>query len=518
MKCRLSRLFRILSPRNRGAGWCCVGLAVSIALVVVAREWAAAPNAVLRSGKTVVAAPSPIALVFTGEEVQEQGAAEVASGVVLELDAQQIDSAGIQTEVCRVQPFSQKIQVTGKIALNEDRLAHIHSMVDGLVDRVAVGLGDHVQADRLLAVIHSREVGGAKLELYQARLELEMARVRFQRAEQIASNTLQLLQALREGMAIEAIEEAFREKHMGDYRARLLSSYAEYLKSEADLKRLQEIRTVGAVAEKTILSARTKRNADLAVFQATMEEVEHELRSQRLELSQAMQKAESRVTVAISNLSILGVEPEALDAIDPDALGESISDYPVRAPFDGTIIMKDIVLREQITTNKLLFSIADLSEVWVTADIYEEHIPLLRQLAGEEIRLQTPAWPGKTFAAKVFYAGDLVDEATRTVSMRAVAPNPEGLLKPGMYVSVELPNVGSRMAIVIPVSAVQHHAGKDFVFVQIDAGKFQRRDVRVEASSGDRVAIAQGLQEGQRIVTRGGFILKSKMLEDLLEE
>ncbi|RMF38845.1 MAG: efflux RND transporter periplasmic adaptor subunit [Planctomycetota bacterium] len=444
--------------------------------------------------------------------------ADASTEIVIELDAQQVESAGIKTEVCRRQPFSQTIEVTGKVALNEDRLAHIHSMVDGLVDRVAAGLGDHVQADQLLAVIHSREVGAAKLELYQARLELEMARVRFQLAETIASNTLQLVQALKDGVAIEAIEEAFRNKHMGDYRARLLGSYAEYLKSAADLQRLQEIRTVGAVAEKTILSARTKRNADLAVFQATLEEVEHELKSQKLELSQAVQKAESRVTVALSNLSILGVEPEAVDSIDPAELGESISDYPVRAPFDGTIIMKDIVLREQVTSNKLLFSVADLSEVWVSADIYEEHIPLLHQLDGRQITLRTAAWPGKTFTATVFYAGDLVDEATRTVSMRAVASNPEGLLKPGMYVSVELPSVDSRAAVVVPVSALQHHAGKDFVFVQVADGKFQRQDVQVAGVNETEVAIARGLQEGQRVVVQGGFILKTKMLEDLLEE
>jgi membrane fusion protein, heavy metal efflux system len=156
--------------------------------------------------------------------------------------------------------------------------------------------------------------------------------------------------------------------------------------------------------------------------------------------------------------------------------------------------------------------------VWVTADIYEEQLPLLKQLAGQAIVVRSDAWPGRQFAARVFYTGDLVDEASRTLALRALATNAEGLLKPGMFVNVELPSLTVKGVLQVPLTAVQNYEGKTFVFVHQGGEAFVRRDVRLGRRSAEGVEVLEGVQQGDNVVTSGGFALKSQMLADLVSE
>src|SRR5690606_7481603 len=131
----------------------------------------------------------------------------------------------------------------------------------------------------------------------------------------------------------------------------------------------------------------------------------------------------TRVAVDETSLKILGFDDAVLKSVNPETQGEAIAHYPIVAPFDGTIISKDVVLLERVGPESQILSIADLSKVWVTADIYEQHLPLLQQLNGKTVKLHADAWPDREFEAKVFYTGDIVHETTRTVSLRAVAEN-----------------------------------------------------------------------------------------------
>ncbi len=126
--------------------------------------------------------------------------------------------------------------------------------------------------------------------------------------------------------------------------------------------------------------------------------------------------------------------------------------------------------------------------------------------------------PDRTFEAKVFYTGDLMDEATRTIAMRAIAENPDHLLKPGMFVTIELPTLSMDDALAIPAAAVQQHEGVSFVFVYGDKDRFERRDVVVGPDNGTQVVIESGLEVGDKVVSKGGFILKSRLLAALMGE
>ena len=414
------------------------------------------------------------------------------------------------------QPFSKTLQLTGKIALNQDRIAHIYSMVDGTVESVSASLGQTVKRDDLLAVIHSREIGAAKLQLYQARLQQELAITQNSLQSVIALNANEMLLALRESTDIQEIERRFRDRPLGDYRERALASYSAFIKSDADVNRLTDVSKSGAVPGSQLLSATANRNADQATFQSRIEQIQYELKTSTLMTSQAVKEAEAKVLVAETNLKILSISAEEIARIDPAQQGESLSHYPIRAPFDGTILSKDVVLREQVQSGVMLLSIADLSTVWVTANIYEENLPMLDSLKDQTITLRSDWLPDHAFTAKVFYTGEVMDEASRTISLRAIAENPERRLKPGMFVKIEMPILQPGDPIVIPSKAVQEHEGKHFVFMAQADGSFVRRDVSIGPSHESAVVIVKGLDEGESIVTDGGFIVKSMLLAELM--
>lgn len=391
-------------------------------------------------------------------------------------------------------------------------------MVEGTVDDVSVTLGQSVKTDDRLVVVHSREVGAAKLELYQARLQLERAKNQNELQTKIAANANELLKALRAETDIKEIEERFRDRPMGDFRERALASYAAYLKSDADVTRLQSISQSGAVSGKTLLSAIANRNADQATFQARIEQIQYELQTSTLTTLQAVKEAEAKVLVAATSLRILNVSAEEIANIDPAKQGEILSHYAIRAPFDGTVLTKDVVLHEQVRPDVMILSIADLSTVWVTANVYEEHLPYLNSFKNQTITLRNDALPDHEFTAKVFYTGEIMDEKTRTISLRAIANNSQHHLKPGMFVTIELPLSEPSDSLVVPASAVQQHEGKDFVFILKQKDQFVRRDVTLGQHNDHSVAIREGLREGESVVTSGGFILKSQLLADLLGE
>jgi membrane fusion protein, heavy metal efflux system len=112
----------------------------------------------------------------------------------------------------------------------------------------------------------------------------------------------------------------------------------------------------------------------------------------------------------------------------------------------------------------------------------------------------------------------LVQETTRTIALRAIAANTEGLLKPGMFVTVELPSLDTAEVLQVPIAAIQDHEGQSFVFIQTGDQTFVRRDVLLGRRNRAVVEIRSGVEAQDRVVVEGGFALKTKMLADLLAE
>lgn len=427
-------------------------------------------------------------------------------------------AAGIGIGTVSRSPLKESIALTGKITLNEDRLAHIFPLVEGRVDAVHVRLGDRVRKGQTLVVLQSKEVGQRMLELFHDRMKLEFARARDAWTQEVGQNTLSLVEQMKADASVDQIEQAQKNRRLGDAREKLMTAYVTHRIAETNLQRLQPLTSTGAIPVRQIAEAESARDSARATLQAILEQTTQDVALSSRQSAQTVRELQTGIAIAETTLKILGFEDEDLQNIDPSTRGEELAHVSIVAPFDGTVISKDVVLLERAGPEQQILTIADLSSVWVSADIYEAHLPLLAQLEDQVLTIRSEALPARTFTARIFYTGDVVQEGSRTIALRAVAENPDGLLKPGLFVTVELPSLDTSEALHVPRTAIQDHQGQSFVFIQTSPGAFQRRDVVVGRKNPEDIEILSGLEAGDRIAVSGGFALKSRMLAELLAE
>ena len=190
---------------------------------------------------------------------------------------------------------------------------------------------------------------------------------------------------------------------------------------------------------------------------------------------------------------------------------------PVHSPIAGVVTEKHTTVGELADPSKNLFTIADLSSVWVMVDINEKDLAKIEK--GRTAAVKVGAFPEMVFRGRVTYIADLVDEATRTVKARVEAANPGRKLKPEMFATVELavPPSGPPV-LAVPEEAIVELEGNKVLFVTGDDAEFIPREVATGARGGGRVEITAGLKEGERYAAKGGFLLKSELKKGELGE
>lgn len=152
--------------------------------------------------------------------------------------------------------------------------------------------------------------------------------------------------------------------------------------------------------------------------------------------------------------------------------------------------------------------LADLSRIWVIADIYEDELPWVR--VGDEVEIQLTGIPGRTFTGQLTYIYPYAEAKTRTVKVRLEFENPDLVLKPDMYANVTIHVASQLDAVVIPSEAVVRSGVRDQVFVLRGPGKFEPREVKLGVSSGGLIQVIDGLMPGEEIVTSGQFLIDSE--------
>ncbi len=232
--------------------------------------------------------------------------------------------------------------------------------------------------------------------------------------------------------------------------------------------------------------------------------------AQRREGDMISARAEERE--ARDRLKLLGMTEELIKTLGQE---QTIKSYvPIVAPFAGRIIARDLTKGEVVETATRLFQVADLSQVWVTANIPERDIPFIHSDQGrhsQAVEVRVKAYPEHVFPGTITYVGDVLDPATRTMRLRIELDNPDGKLKPQMFATVRVYGEADGDTLTVPDAAVQRDRERQFVFIQRDPHAFEIRDVQLGESNGQRVTILGGLQEGERVVTKGAFVLKSEV-------
>ena len=190
---------------------------------------------------------------------------------------------------------------------------------------------------------------------------------------------------------------------------------------------------------------------------------------------------------------------------------------PVRTPISGVVTEKHAIVGELADPSRNLYTVADLSSVWVLVDVNEKDLAKVRK--GQSATVKVGAFPDKTFKGRITYIADMVDEATRTVKARIEVLNPGRILKPEMFATVELtlPAAGPPV-LAVPEDAIQELEGKKVLFVTEDGTEFSPREIRLGAAAGGLIEVTGGLKEGERYAAKGGFLLKSELMKGELGE
>ncbi|HKR55547.1 MAG TPA: efflux RND transporter periplasmic adaptor subunit, partial [Gemmatimonadales bacterium] len=340
-------------------------------------------------------------------------------------------SAGIRSVTVRRQKLEAVISATATVRPNGDRLAHVGTKVTGRIVKAPVLEGAQVKAGDTLLALDSIEVGAGAVEFLKARSALEVAKINFDREEEMM-------------------------------KGKITTAEAYY------------------AAKGAFIQAEAER-------QATRDK-----------------------------LLLLGWPAERVDKLRWDD-GEERGRVAVQAPIEGEVIEKHATLGEVVTPETNLFTIADLSSIWLIIDVYQGDVRNVHE--GQPVEAVASGHPGRVFKGKVTYVGKVVDEATRTLKVRVALDNADRQLRPGMFVTARIydEDEHAREMTAVPAAAIQRITNIPVVFLQKAPGLYEKRALTLGRRYGDYYEVLAGLEGGETIITEGSFILKAELLRSLME-
>jgi membrane fusion protein, heavy metal efflux system len=218
---------------------------------------------------------------------------------------------------------------------------------------------------------------------------------------------------------------------------------------------------------------------------------------------------ESHVRAALEKLKLLGANDQQIAALKQ---AEQIDpNFVVPAPINGVVLTRTANLGLVVNTAQELFTVADLSTVWIMASVNEKDFASVR--IGTAATITAPAYPGRLWKGRVAYIQPQVDQNTRTAQGRIEVANPGENLRIDMYADVEFTSYGAR-GPVVPEAAVQSIGERRFVFLPVkdNDGSFALREVRLGSAAGGYYAVLEGLKVQDEVVTDGSFILKAEAI------
>jgi cobalt-zinc-cadmium efflux system membrane fusion protein len=259
----------------------------------------------------------------------------------------------------------------------------------------------------------------------------------------------------------------------------------EYLKARSleaisgqRLKREQDLYAKKITPMRDLLDARAQHDAALAEYEASREKLR------------------------------LLITPADLSTVQWTANGHPLSEFPLVSPIAGTLVKRDLRIGGIVDRDgPAPLTVINLERVWVVANIFEHDLAGLR--TGDLAEITVEAYPNRNFTGRITYIGDEVDRTTRAVRAKIEVPNPDHVLKPGMFARTTIDTASARGVIVAPETAIYEVDGKEVVFVPDGDGRFSVRPVTLGRRGNVTVEITAGLKQGDQVVAKGGLALKS---------
>lgn len=215
---------------------------------------------------------------------------------------------------------------------------------------------------------------------------------------------------------------------------------------------------------------------------------------------------------AEEKLHLLGMTEREIGRLSAEKLPHAeVAQVFLRAPFSGEVIERNATVGEVVDPNKTLFTVADLSMVWIRADFPEQQAGRVK--TGLPVEVRVSAYPDTIFQGVITYVGAVIDPTTRTVMARADVANPEGQLRPEMFAEVTIVTDGQAV-LSVPRAAVQQIGSRTVTFMVRGPRRFESREVTLGQASHEYLPVVTGLVAGDQVVTQGSYALKSELLRD----
>ncbi len=426
------------------------------------------------------------------------------------LDASILQKAGIEVEPATFRLMSATLILPAEVEFDATRVTRVTPRVGGVVRAVPVNVGDVVEPGDVLAVMDSPFLGEAKNEYIERWQNLKLAHADFERVQTIAGGVSELMELCRPDTSWESLRVAIGAAPVGEAKSKFLRAHAALQLARSESEREESLVEKNISSEREVQAARSELAAAEADFMAIREEIAFDTQRKQLAASRDVEIARTSLESAKRRLHILGLLAEQIDAVgnEPD---EQLSRLELRSPASGRIIERSVSVGESVEPSDELFTVADVSKLWLRLDAYGQD--LIRLRAGQRVLLTVDGMSGMSFEGVVSWIGDQVDARSRTVRVRAELPNPDGLLRARMFGQARIILHDNEEVVTVPEEAVQTDGCCQLVFVRESDTVFQPRKVLPGASSNGYVEILQGLLSGEVVATVGSFLMKTEILK-----
>jgi cobalt-zinc-cadmium efflux system membrane fusion protein len=286
--------------------------------------------------------------------------------------------------------------------------------------------------------------------------------------------TVDINQPVKCGAPLAEIQSA----DFGQAQADARKAQSDFLKNQRNLERERDLFDHGAAPRKDLESA----EADYSMAEAEL------------------QRAQTKLAIYSANANATN------------------DGFLLPSPLEGILVERNVTPGQEVRPDQMLanvpqytaplFTVTDPTKLWVWLDVTEMHLALVHK--GQELKIRSKAFPDMTFDGKLDLISDSLDPTTRTVRARGTVDNASRLLKAELYVTVEIPDAVPR-SLQVPSKAVFLRENHYYVFLETGAGQYQRQPVRLGSEREGKVAVLDGLKEGQRLVTEGCLLLQSLM-------
>lgn len=438
-------------------------------------------------------------IVMTGcakKEVPSEQLTVDAEDRVIVMPSDVAEKIEIRTEPVKRRKLNLALHVTGQIKPDVGKEVNVNTRFSGRVTDVMVKPGEMVRIGQPLAKVDSRQITDLQAELVEAKAKLSIAEAQAERERQVYEEQLQ------------------RPKTLIQARTHYDESKVHLELAESEYKRQEGLYREKISAQKDYLRAKAAWAKAKAAFEQAEVDLQREerlyenkaLMKRNLQIAQAeVLRAKQHQNMLKQRLKFLGMGAGTIQQVMNT--GNILGVVPVVSPANGIVTHQGIAVGEIIDPDTQAFTITDLSDVVVAADLPEVDVQRVKK--GHPVQVRIHSYPDKVFKGIVSYISENVNQETRTVAIRARLPNKERRLKKNMFAEIDITGVPIEK-LACPKSAIQERDGRKVVYLATKEG-FHERQIETGSETEQFVAVTSGLEEGDVVATQGSLMLKTEL-------